>query len=436
MTRDTPITISEYPRAIIHMDADAFFAAVEQSLDPALRGKPVVTGKERGIIACANYQAKALGIKRGIPLFKAKRLCPELVILPNDYETYSLYSKRMFNIMRTFTPCVEEYSVDEAFADLTGLRGTYHASYEDIAKQIQETVQRELGVTVSIGLSSTKALAKLCSKFRKPNGFTAVPGRYIHLLLQRTALETVWGFGPNTVSLLQKYGMRSAYDFICKPEHWARRLLHKPGLELWNELRGTSVWPVTPVEKSSYATILKSKTFTPPSEDRDLVYAQLIRNVESAFMKARRYTLRPKTIGIVLRHHDFRHDGLEARLNRPSASTVEIIPLIQHLFEKTFRPGSRYRSTMVVLGALESDLSEQYDLFEDRLAIESLRRITEAVDDINHRFGKHTLCAGTALFLPAKPKVPRDDNPARRALTFKGETARQRLAIPRLSITV
>ena len=150
MNSPPPISLSDYPRAIIHMDADAFFASVEQALVPALQGKPVVTGKERGIIACANYEAKARGIKRGVPLFKAKRLCPELVILPNDYETYSLYSKRMFNILRTFTPIVEEYSVDEAFADITGLRRTYHASYEDIARRIQDTVVRELGITVSI----------------------------------------------------------------------------------------------------------------------------------------------------------------------------------------------------------------------------------------------------------------------------------------------
>ena len=436
MTRDTPITLSDYPRAIIHMDADAFFASVEQSIDPALRDKPIVTGKERGIIACANYQAKALGIKRGIPLFKAKRLCPELIILPNDYETYSLYSKRMFAILRTFTPIVEEYSVDEAFADITGLRRTHNASYDTIVRNIQDTVSRELGITVSIGLSTSKALAKICSKFRKPNGITAVPGKYIHLLLQRTPLETVWGFGPSTVKLLQKYGMRTAYDFVCKPERWAKRMLHRPGQELWNELRGNSVWPVETAEKSTYATILKSKTFTPPSDDRNLVYAKLIRNVESAFMKARRYTLRPKKIGIVLRHHDFRHEGLEARLNRPTSSTTEIIPVIQHLFEAAFRPGSRYRSTMVVLGALESDHAEQFELFEDRLAIESLRRITHAVDTINKRFGKHTLCSGTALFLPTKPKVARDDLPARRANVFKGETPRRRLAIPRLDITV
>lgn len=210
--------IASYPAAILHVDADAFFTSVEQALVPSLRGKPVVTGRERGIIACASYEAKAAGIKRGIPLFEAKKICPSLVILPSDYETYSLYSKRIFNIMRDFTPAVEEYSVDEAFADITGLRRTYRASYEDIASRIQVRIRKELGITVSVGLSLSKSLAKLCSKFRKPAGFTAVQGRHIHILLQKTPLDKVWGFGPNTVGLLEKYGLRTAYDFVLQSE--------------------------------------------------------------------------------------------------------------------------------------------------------------------------------------------------------------------------
>ncbi len=437
MTPDTPITISNYPRAILHVDADAFFASVEEALMPELRGKPIVTGKERGIVSCPNYPAKALGIKRGVPLFKAKKLCPNLILLPSDYETYSLYSKRMFAIMRRYTPIVEEYSIDEAFADLTGLRRTHHGAYETIAQSIRKEIHAELGITVSAGLSATKSLAKICSKFRKPDGFTAVPGRYIHHLLQRTPLESVWGFGHNTVELLKKYGLNSAYDFICRPERWAKQTLHKPGLEIWNELRGNSIWPVETQEKSSYATIMKSKTFTPPSSDRDLVKAQLIKNVESAFIKSRRHRLRPKTISIALRHQDFRHDGLEARLNRPTSSTLEVIPLIEHLFREAFRSGCRYRATMVVLGKLESDLSDQYDLFEDAVKIEDLRRVTESIDTINHAIGKHTVRSATSLFLNTKPAVARDEAPDRRhSLTFQGETKRRRLGIPRLSIEV
>ena len=137
------LTLSSYPRAIAHVDCDAFFASVEQAIDPSLKGKPVVTGKERGIIACASYEAKAFGIKRGVSLRDAKRACPGLVILPSDYETYSIYSERMFSIMRRFTPDVEEFSIDEAFCDLTGLRRVYRASYKDISRLMKEEIEKD-----------------------------------------------------------------------------------------------------------------------------------------------------------------------------------------------------------------------------------------------------------------------------------------------------
>ena len=433
---DTAITLSAYPRAILHLDADAFFASVEQALEPSLRGKPVVTGKERGIIACANYEAKACGIRRGIPLFQARQMCPGLVILPNDYETYSLYSRRMFDIMRRYTPMLEEYSIDEAFADITGMRQVFRCSYEDIARRMQEEIQRELGISVSVGLSLSKSLAKIGSKFRKPRGFTAVPGRFIHLLLQRTPLEKVWGFGPSTVSLLEKHGLRTAYDFAMRQEGWATRVLHKPGREIWNELRGNSVWKVSPEPKLSYATIIKSKTFAPPSTDRDFVYARLIRNAESAFIKARRYKLRARAIGIVLRRQDFRHDGLDARLTRPTSATMEAVPMIRELFQRVFHAGVEYRATMVVLGGLEEDRTVQYDLFEDRPRIESFRKAAEAIDAVNARYGKHTVCMATALYMQSRPPSSRDAAPARRGAAMPGETARQRLAIPRWTIRV
>jgi len=432
----SPFMIGSYPRAILHVDGDAFFASVEQALDPALRGKPVVTGKERGIIACPSYEAKARGVKRGIPLFQAKKQCPELIILPNDYETYGLYSRRMFNIIRKYTPLVEEYSVDEGFVDITGLRRAFRTSYEEIALRIQENIHEELGITVSIGLSLSKSLAKLCSDFRKPNGFTAVPGRYIHILLQRTPLGAVWGFGPNTVALLEKYGLCTAYDFAARSERWAGKLLHKPGREIWGELRGHLVWKVTPEEKTSFATIIKSKTFTPATSDRAFVYAKLIRNVEAAFMKARRYKLKAVALGVVLRHHDFRHDGLEAKLNRATSSSLEAIPLIKRLFNRIFLEACQYRSTMIVLGKLENDSIEQFDLFEDRLRIESLRKVTEAVDAINKRYGRYTVCSATALYLNGRPISSREEEPTRRDVTMKGETPRQRLAVPRAGIKI
>src|SRR3989344_5261232 len=158
MLKSGPLTISSWPRAILHIDGDAFFASCEQALHPEYRGLPVITGKERGIVAAASYEAKAKGVSRGVPLWQVKKICPEAIIVPSDYETYSLFSKRMFQIMRRFTSQVEEYSIDEGFADIPGLRRPMHASYEGIARQMQATIQNELGLTVSVGLSLSKVL--------------------------------------------------------------------------------------------------------------------------------------------------------------------------------------------------------------------------------------------------------------------------------------
>lgn len=169
---ETLLTLHSLPKAIIHVDCDAFFASVEQAMNPELRGKPVITGKERGIASAMSYEAKRLGVTRGMRLFEIKKICPDAIILPSDYETYSLFSKRFYGILRRFTPDVEEYSIDEAFAELSGLRRVYRTSYEEIAIKIKKTVESELGITVSVGLSLTKSLAKICSKENKPSGFT------------------------------------------------------------------------------------------------------------------------------------------------------------------------------------------------------------------------------------------------------------------------
>lgn len=431
---EAPFMTGSFPRAIVHLDCDAFFTSVEQALVPALKGKPVVTGKERGIIACPSYEAKALGITRGMPLAEARKRSPGLIVLPSDYETYGLYSRRMFNIMRRFTPEVEEYSIDEGFADLTGLRRLYHTSYEAVAQAMKAEVQRELGITVSVGLAPSKGLAKLCSKFRKPDGFTTVEGRLIHEFLKGIPLGKVWGFGHNTVSLLEKHGLRTAYDFAVRTEMWAGKLLGKVGRDIWNELRGVAIHKVEVGKPKPQASVVKSKTFTPSSRDREFIYAQLVRNVEQAFAKVRRHRLRPRVIGVVLRRQDFLHDGLEARLDRPTSATLEVLPLVQGLFGQIYRAGVDYRASLIWLGGLEDDGSEQMGLFDDRPRIEAFRRVSEAMDAVNERYGRYTVRTGAGLFLSGRPVTPRESAPERQAEVLPGETRRHRLGIPRLTL--
>lgn len=428
----SPFMLESFPSAILHVDGDAFFASVEQALRPELKGRPVVIGQERGIIACASYEAKALGIRRGVPLHEARAACPRLVVLPSDYETYSLYSQRMFAILRRYSPLVEEYSIDEGFADLAGMRRVFRASYPEIARRLQNTIREELDISVSAGLSLTKSLAKLASKYRKPRGFTAVRGRHIHLFLQRTPLDKVWGFGPNTVGLLVKHGLRTAYDFAVRPEAWAQQLLGKIGGELWHELRGRPIYPVNQEHQAPRASISKCKTFTAPSADRNFVQAALVRNLESAFIKLRRHRLKTGQLTVILRQRDFSQAGLEARLNRATFSDQEALPLLQALFANLFLAGAEYRATAVILGRLEEDRCEQPDLFEDRLRIEKMEQAARAVDTLNARFGKHAVSLGSGLFLRRPQKTARDELPWRKTALLPGETTRRRLGLPHL----
>ena len=392
-----PISLHSWPRAILHVDADAFFASCEQAVNPDLRGKPVITGKERGIVAAASYEAKARGVERGMRLFEVKKVCPDAVILPSDYETYSLFSVRMFDILRRFTPDVEEYSIDEAFADLTRLRRSFHGSYAMIASQIQETMGKELGFTVSIGVSLSKVLAKIGSKWKKPHGLTMIPGMDIHLYLQKLPIEKVWGIGSNTSAYLRKFGIMTALDFARKDEEFVKERLSKPYREIWQELNGHSVYPVVTETKSSYKSISKAKTFTPPSQDEAFVFAQLAKNLEAACIKARRYKLSASRLILFLRTQDFMSAGVELLLDRPSAFPSELFGPLKEGFKTMFHSGTSYRQTGVVLAGLKPEGDVQYSLFDDTLKIEKMAQVYSALDELSAKYGKYSVHHGASL---------------------------------------
>ncbi|HYR88466.1 MAG TPA: DNA polymerase IV [Terriglobia bacterium] len=430
--QNAPLSIHGFPRAIVHIDADAFFASCEQSRDPALKGRPVITGKERGIVASMSYEAKAMGVTRAMRLFEVKKLCRDAIMLPSDYETYSLLSKRLFSIVRRFTPDVEEYGIDECFADLTGLRRALGMKYITMAQKIKEALDAELGFTFSVGLAPHKVIAKLASKWKKPSGLTVIPARDIHLYLKDLPVEKVWGIGRETTAYLQKFRIRTALDFARRPEPWVRSHLTKPHVEIWQELNGNAVLELVTEEKTSYASIQKVKTFTPASCDPAFVFSQLAKNIENATMKARRYNLAPRGFVIYLRTQDFLSAGMEIELANRTAIPNALIASAQPAFTKIFQHGTRYRSTGVILLDLEDDSTTQLDLFGSAEKLIAMRRVYEGVDQVRRKYGKHTLFLGSS-FLANKfgqHLGARGDIPRRREMLLKGETTRRRLGIP------
>ncbi|OGK21277.1 DNA polymerase IV [Candidatus Roizmanbacteria bacterium RIFCSPHIGHO2_02_FULL_37_13b] len=429
-----PLIINSWPQAILHIDGDAFFASCEQSIHPEYRGRPLITGKERGIAAALSYEAKKRGVRRGMRIFEVKKLCPDCIILPSDYETYSLISRKMFNIIKKYSPCVEEYSIDEAFVDLTGLKRPLNMSYEKIAGEIKRNIEKSLDISVSVGLSLNKSLAKLASNYRKPSGITIVPGSYVHLLLAKVSLIDIWGIGINTASYLQKLGLRTALDLAQKNEDFVKKKLTKPGVEIWKELLGEYIYHVDPNEKDTYKSISKVKTFTPASSDRDFIYAQLIRNLENACLKMRRYNLAASKLFIFLKTQSYESFGVEIKLNRATSYEMEIAPNIKSVFYKIFNEKLSYRQTGIVLVDLREDNRIQYSLFDDPVRVEKIKAISQSINELDRTFGKHSVFLGSTLPIQkfSQHLGSRGDISQRKQTLMKGENIRQRLNLPYL----
>lgn len=388
---------SSFPNAIIHVDADAFFVSCEQSLHPELNGKSVIVGRDRGIATALSYEAKRKGVRRGMTMREIKRVAPETIMLDGDYETYNLFSRRMFAIMRRFTSLIEEYSIDEGFMDITTLAEADNKDkYCAIARELKATLERELGITVSVGLAPNKVLAKLVSGWSKPDGLAWIRMEDLPEFLREFFVEKLWGVGRATAEYMRTLNIFSAYDLAQLPLSFVREHFAKPHQEIWAELHGTVVYSVITEEKTSFASISKTATFN-RTVKKDLVVAELIKNIENACDKARHYGLVARRVGIFLKQQSFDIKALETCLIEATNCPKNIIAAIQPLFDSLYASGVEYRATGVVLSELTDELSMQRSLFTSRAAQEREEKIYKTVDDLNNKFGQSVIHLASSL---------------------------------------
>ena len=430
-----PFLKEDLPRAFLHVDGDAFFASCEQALNPALKGKPVITGKERGIASAVSYEARRLGIMRSMPISEIKRLCPDVIWLPSDYETYSLFSKRMYAIVRRYTAMVEEYGIDECFGEITGLQRPLRASYEALGKQIKHDLETELGMTFSVGLAPSKVLSKLASKWNKPSGFTTIKGTRIHEFLEDLPIERIWGIGYRTTAYVGQFDITTALEFAMKPEWWIKENLNKPYQEIWYELRGISVLPI--VRDSTHTpkqSISKTKTFTPPSSDPSFILSQFSKNAENACIKLRRHALATKRVFIYLKTQDFRYKSYELEFSQPLAHPSEIIKEIEEHLMSIYKPGVLYRATGLVLTDLSPAHTYQLDFFGTTAMSKNSDHVFGVVDSIDRKYGKHTVFLGSSYraLSGRQYQGDRNDQGRRSRNLFAGEGRRRRVGLPYL----
>jgi DNA polymerase-4 len=408
MEDQKPFQKRSFPRAIMHLDGDAFFAGVEIAKNPALRGKPVVTGEERGIATAISYEAKRMyGITRAMPIHEIRKKFPEVIIVKSDYESYALYSQRMKDIVRRVTDLIEDSSIDECFADLTGQRRYLHTDYQGIIARIQKEIDDELGVSVSIGVAPTKVLAKLASKWAKPHGLTLIPGPLIHTFLEKTPISGVWGIGPQTSGYLSGRGVRTALDLARRDESWVMSMLTKPHQEIWRELRGESVYQLAVGEAPAQKSISKTETFVPPSRNRAFVYAELSRNIERAAKKARSHRLAARHVTFFLKTQGFLYHSADYALTTATNDAFSILALAQEAFDRLYRPGVLYRATGVTLSGLVDDTILQEDLFGALKKEDGHKAVFRTLDRLESEMGKGTVFVASSFSSVLRHKAER-----------------------------
>jgi DNA polymerase-4/DNA polymerase V len=431
-----PTHPSDYPRAILHFDGDSFFASVEQALNHTLRGKVVITGGERGAVTAVSVEGKRLGLGRGLSLKEIRRICPGAVVVSSDYASYGIFARRMYAIVRRGAPRVQEYSIDECFADITGLARPGR-SYEDIAQDIKRELERALGVTFGVGLAPSKVLAKVASKYRKPGGLTAIPRGGIDGYLAALAIGQVWGIGPAMAQALQALGIKTALDFARKDPDWLRaNRIARPYRAIWHELRGTSINPVAEPSNDAPASIIKSRTFSPPSADKEFVCSQLALNIERACIRARRAGVAARRVGLHLKTQEFLYGRAELDLGVPTAGHADILRAVRPRFDALFRGGVEYRATGVSLAGLVPHGAAPLDLFGEGLAALERLPVSQKVDALNRRFGAGTVFAGSSM----RARLHRAPDRRRRAamrpsrLEMPTHQRRKRLDLPFLGV--
>ncbi len=382
---------------ILHLDADAFFASCEQAMNPALQGKPIVTGKERGIAAAFSYEAKALGITRGMPVFYIKKHFPEVIIVSGDYRSYAMFSHRIFDIVRQYTNMVEVYGADEGFVDLYSSEKYLNMSAYETAKTIQSHIKQELNIPVSIGVAPTKVLAKIASRWNKPFGVCEISQKRINECLEILPISYVWGIGRQLSKKLEAMRIQTAKQFIDQPIGWVKAHFSRPVQDLWRELRGESIFPVNPKRKREYKSITKSRTFSPRSSKTKIIWPQLTKNLENACIKARTFDLVAKEITVWLRAQDRTIHSARAKLSRASAYPIDMMNTVRTLYRQAKKQHVQYRSTGITLQALQPRSEIQSSLFEPSENIRKMKSIYKTVDTISEKFGRNTIHLGSSL---------------------------------------
>ncbi len=382
---------------ILHVDMDAFYAAIEQRDRPELRGKPVVVGggSGRGVVAAASYEARRFGIHSAMPGRRAAQLCPDAVFVRGNLHHYAEVGRRVREIFHRYTPLVQPLSLDEAFLDVAGSR-RLHGDARTIGRAIKDAIGDELCLTASVGIAPLKFVAKIASDLNKPDGFVEVAEGGVVAFLDPLPVSRLWGVGRVGQQKLQQLGLRCVGDIRTFDPEILKQKFGSWGEHLWRLANGIDPRKVVP--DRSAKQISHERTFSEDIADEVMLRAVVSYLSEQVARRLRRHGREARTVSIKYRREDFQTFARSRTFQRPTHSTDEIFQNAADLLEemrcKQPRP---VRLIGVTAGALtDRGAPKQLSLFDLREGESSQKQVDQVIDSLAGQIGEKAVYRGTS----------------------------------------
>jgi DNA polymerase-4 len=388
---------SVWPRVVAHADMDAFYAAVEQLDDPALRGRPVLVGprSNRGVVLTASYEARPFGVGSAMPMAKACRLCPNALIVPPRFDRYQEVSAAIMSVFCDFSPDVEALSLDEAFLDMTGTKHLF-GDPQSIGRRLKEAVRDATGgLTASVGLSATKYVAKVASASRKPDGLTVVPPEEARAWLAPLPVSRLWGAGPKTQARLHLLGLHTIGEVADTDPEFLFAKLGRAGLHFYTLAHAEDPRPVT--GHRTVKSIGSEHTLDKDVRDKADIKLHLRRSADTIGRRLRNKNYVAFGVSVKLKTTDFQLLTRQRRLREPTDVTERLYSVGVEVLDEFNHPGPFRLVGMAAYDLVGTNDRIQLDLFGTSAR---QRRLEVAIDKLAERFGADIVHRAND---PAKP---------------------------------
>lgn len=392
-------------RWIIHVDMDAFFAAIEQRDHEEYQGKPVIVGgsaERRGVVSTASYEARKYGVHSAMATAEARRKCPEGIFLPGDMAKYYRESKKIMEIFYSFTPLVEQISVDEAFLDVSG-SGRLFGTPEEIGRKIKERVWQEVSLTASVGIANSKFMAKIASEMDKPDGLTYLPDEEIAEKVWPLAIKKMFGVGARTAETMQSYGITTIGQLAQCDKGFAERVFGKNGGQMHDLANGIDPREVINVHQAKSSG--REITFAEDVTDKAVLADTLSILADDVAHTLRRYDLKCRGVSLKFRYANLKRAARAIQLSEYTSSYHDIYAALMSLLDKYYH-GEPLRLIGLAATHLKENPPLAQKMFDDEKRLKR-EKLDQTLDKLNDRYGRSTL--QLARHLAAENKVENED---------------------------